>query len=242
MPQRSSWRRGGGWPDGFAGMRDRAVDAAAYEAWYHTPRGRWIGDVEFRLIRRMLLPSPGESLLDVGCGTGYFTRRFALEEGVRTVGLDPNPLWTQFAKAHAVADEFYQVGRAETLPFADHSFDRTVSVTALCFVEDQRRAVREILRVTRKRFAIGLLNRHSILYRQKGIGGGAGAYRGAHWHTGGEIRALFAGLAVTDLSIRSVVFMPGGGPIGRAIEFVAPNRLPFGAFIVVAGDSRQPGA
>ena len=138
--------------------------------------------------------------------------------------------------------ETYAVGRAEALPFADRSFDRTVSVTALCFVADQRRAVREILRVTRKRFAIGLLNRHSLRYLQKGAGGGAGAYRGAHWHTGGEIRTLFAGLPVTDLSIRSVVFMPGGGLLSRAIESIAPNRLPFGAFIVVAGNSQQTGS
>jgi hypothetical protein len=47
-------------------------------------------------------------------------------------------------------------------------------------------------------------------------------------------------LPVTDLSIRSAVFMPGGGPISRAIESIAPNRLPFGAFIVAAGNSRQP--
>jgi SAM-dependent methyltransferase len=29
-------------------------------------------------------------VLDVGCGTGYFTRRLASESGVHVVGLDPN--------------------------------------------------------------------------------------------------------------------------------------------------------
>ncbi len=52
-------------------------DAAAYDAWYDTPRGRWIGEREFRLAQCLLAPQPGETLLDVGCGTGWFTRRFA---------------------------------------------------------------------------------------------------------------------------------------------------------------------
>lgn len=212
--------------------------AATYDAWYHTPRGKWIGDEEFHLLRRLLLPGAGENLLDIGCGTGYFTRRFASEAGVRVVGLDPNPSWVRFAKARAVADETYLAGRAETLPFADLSFDRTVSVTALCFVDDPKPALREILRVTRKRFAIGLLNRRSLLYLKKGAGGGIGAYRGARWHAGRELRAMFAGLPVANLTVRTAVFLPDGGPISRATEFIGPKWLPFGAFIVIAGNTR----
>lgn len=212
------------------------MDAADYEAWYHTPRGSWIGDTEFRLLQHMLLPLPGESLLDVGCGTGYFTRRFASETQLRTVGVDPNLAWGEYAREHASGNETYQAGQAENLPFADHSFDYTVSVAALCFVSRQEQALREILRVTRKRFAIGLLNRNSLLYLQKGKQGGSGAYLGAHWHTRSEIRSLFRGLPVRNLLIRSAVFLPGGGVISRMVESILPDRLAFGGFIVVAGD------
>ena len=132
---------------------------AEYDAWYETPRGRWIGETEYRLIRRHLSPRPGDSLLDVGCGTGYFTRRFARDAGVAATGLDPNGEWLAYAREHAAAGETYVHGFAEALPFADRSFDCTLSVTALCFVAEQRKALAEILRVTRRRFAIGLLNR-----------------------------------------------------------------------------------
>ena len=212
------------------------MDAGAYDAWYHTPRGTWIGETEFQLLRRLLRPERGESLLDVGCGTGYFTRRFAGEAGLRVLGLDPNASCLDFAWAHGVGTERYCLGTAKTLPFADRSFDLAISVTALCFVDDARRAVREILRVARKRFAIGLLNRHSLLYLQKGRAGGSGAYRGAHWHTAREIRALCDGLPVTNLTLRSAVFVPGGGRFARRLEPLIPDRLRLGAFIVAAGD------
>jgi SAM-dependent methyltransferase len=171
----------------------------------------------------------------VGCGTGYFTRRFAGEADLRVVGLDPNPSWLDFARTHGVGTERYCVGVAESLPFADRSFDLSVSVTALCFVRDARRALQEMLRVTRKHFAVGLLNRHSLLYLRKGVAGGSGGYRGAHWHTAREIRALLDGLQAANLTLRSAVFLPDGGPFARRVETVIPNLLRLGAFIVATG-------
>ena len=50
---------------------------------------------------------------------------------------------------YPITSEPYCLGAAESLRFADRSFDLVVSVTALCFVDDARRAVREIPRVTR---------------------------------------------------------------------------------------------
>lgn len=181
----------------------QAAEAAAYDAWYRTARGAWIGEIEFRLLQRLLRPARGESLLDVGCGTGYFTRRFASEAGLRAVGLDPNPSGLEFARAHGTGREHYCLGTAQALPFADRSFDHSISVTALCLVADPKRAVRELLRVTRRRFAIGLLHRRSLLYLQKGRHGGSGAYHGARWHTAGEVRALFDSLPVAKLVVET---------------------------------------
>lgn len=211
------------------------MDASTYDAWYDTPRGRWIGEVEYRLLHRLLAPSPGESLLDVGCGTGYFTRRFA-RGGISVTGIDPNAEMLEFAKAHTVANERYLFGDARALPFAAGFFDLCISVTALCFIQEQSQALAEILRVTRRRFAIGLLNHASLLYLQKGRKGGQGAYRGAHWHTVAEVRALFAGLPVARLTLRTAIFLPSGTRFARFCERLLPARLPFGAFLVAAGD------
>jgi len=212
------------------------MDADTYDAWYRTPRGSWIGDVEYRLLQRMLAPSTADSLLDVGCGTGYFTRRFAQDARLRVTGLDPDREWLAYARAHGGPDETYLAGDALDLPFPDASFDGVVSVTALCFIQDQRRALQQIVRVARKRVTLGLLNRHSLLYWEKGRGGGKGAYHGAHWHTVAEVKALFADLPVTRLTLRTAVFIPSGNRFAQLCERWLPDQWPWGAFLVAAAD------
>ena len=46
------------------------INPVEYEAWYHTQRGSWIADHEFKLMMNMLKLQPNDHLLDVGCGTG----------------------------------------------------------------------------------------------------------------------------------------------------------------------------
>lgn len=207
-----------------------------YNAWYESARGSWIGDTEYRLLRRMLCAQAGATLLDVGCGTGYFSRRFA-GDGLSVTGVDPDPATVEFATEHRLGEEFYLIGDALELPFPDKHFDLCVAVTSLCFIEEQERAIGEMLRVTRGHLALGLLNRHSLLYRQKGRGGGRGAYRGAHWHTPAEVRRFFAAQPAGGLEIRSAIFLPGGGPAARAMERVLPSRLSLGGFLAVGVDS-----
>lgn len=214
------------------------MDPNDYDDWYRTPRGSWIAETEYRLLHNLLAPAPGESLLDVGCGTGYFTRRFVESAGAVT-GVDASPAMLRVAQAQAGADGRYLTGDARALPFPDRSFDLCISVTALCFIHEQRQALAEILRVTRRRFAIGLLNRHSLLYLQKGRGGGRGAYCGAHWHTAAEVRALFAGLPVTGVTLRTAILLPTGGRLARLGERWLGGRIPGGAFLVAAGDVCQ---
>ena len=95
----------------------------AYEAWYATPRGRWITGVEYAMLRGMLAPEPGDTLLDVGCGTGHFTRRFA-RDGHTVVGIDPDADAVGWARGHTASGERYVRGRAEALPFPDPCSDR----------------------------------------------------------------------------------------------------------------------
>lgn len=211
------------------------MNPADYDAWYATPRGRWIGETEYALAARQLEAQPGETLLDVGCGTGWFSRR-AAAGGLVVTGLDPDAASLDFARAHSSPALRWVDGDARALPFADASFDHLLSIAALCFINDERRAVAECVRVARRRFAIGWLNRASLLYWQKGRGGGSGAYRGARWHARAEVQTLFDGLPVRNLAVRSAVFLPSASQPARWLERCAPALLPWGGLLIVAGE------
>lgn len=212
------------------------TDAEAYDRWYETPRGRWIGQRELALLLEALHARPGDSVLDVGCGTGHFTRALARAIDGPVTGIDLDPDRVAYARGREPGTASYAVADARALPYGDDSFDLVVSVAALCFVDDERAAVREIARVARRRIAIGLLNRHSLLWLRKGRHGGSGGYRGARWHTVGESRALFQGLPVRRIRARTAIHLPGGGWLARATEHLAPRWLRTGAFILVVGD------
>ncbi len=94
---------------------------AEYDAWYDTPRKRWIGETEFRRLQRQLALQHSESLLDVGCGTGWFTGHFAAGYGWTVTGLDNDPERLGSAHAH---------GRNERYRKGDARIDRAVSVAA----------------------------------------------------------------------------------------------------------------
>jgi ubiquinone/menaquinone biosynthesis C-methylase UbiE len=181
------------------------------------------------------MPTSEGSLLDIGCGTGHFTRLFARETKGVVIGLDPSEEWVSYARAHSGYHERYVVGKAEELPFADQSFDCAVSVTALCFINDKLQALRELARVTRRRFVLGLLNRYSLLYIEKGRKGGSGGYKGAHWHTAAEIRDLMAQVRIEGTVLRTAVVAPGGSLFGRAVERFWPPCILVGGFLAVTG-------
>jgi len=210
------------------------VTPAQYDAWYESARGGWIGDTEFRLFTHLLHLQAGRKLLDVGCGTGWFTRRFAALPGLTVTGLDCDFESLVYARTHDVKAAYLQ-GDAQSLPFADASFDLLVSIAALCFIPNWPSALKEMIRVTRTQFVIGTLNRTSLLWRQKGRDGGSGAYRGAHWHTRDELLSALATLPVTGLRFHSVVFLPNGSCFARFAENVLPSRFCGGALLVVTG-------
>lgn len=212
------------------------MDASGYEQWYATPRGRWIGERELTLIHRLLAPRPEESLLDVGCGTGYFTRGLAAGLTGPIYGLDIATDWVAYAQQHHAAGIQWLAGDARALPIRDDSVDLAISITALCFVDEERRAVRELVRTARRRVAIGLLNRRSLLWWQKGRHGGSGAYTGARWHSPRDALALFQGLPVRNVRMQSAIWLPGGGGFARWSETLWLRRLHAGAFLLVVAD------
>src|SRR6185295_5534455 len=98
---------------------ERSDVALSYESWYETAYGRLVDRIETGLIlERLAQLPPGASLLEIGCGTGWFGRALA-QRGFRVAGLDPSV--AMLARAQG---RFPLVrGDAARLPFAERSFD-----------------------------------------------------------------------------------------------------------------------
>ncbi|HSH29661.1 MAG TPA: class I SAM-dependent methyltransferase [Thiohalobacter sp.] len=208
------------------------LDPADYDAWYQTPRGRWIAGHEAALLLRLLSPRPDASLLDVGCGTGHFSRRFAAA-GLQVTGVDPDPAMLAYARRHSPGPGLvYVEADARALPFPDRCFDYAAAVTSLCFVPEPVTALQELWRVSRRGVVLGLLNRRSLLYRRKQ---GRGGYRGARWDAAAQVRRWIQRLDPPPARsrFRTAVFIPGGGLPARLAEALLPTALPWGGFLAV---------
>ena len=93
---------------------------------------------------------PGQSVLDVACGTGIVARTAAdrLAGTGRLVGLDLNAAMLAVAR-RVRPDLEWQQGDVAALPYPPGSFDRVLCQMALMFFPDRAAAVREMARVTR---------------------------------------------------------------------------------------------
>jgi ubiquinone/menaquinone biosynthesis C-methylase UbiE len=206
------------------------MDPARYEAWYHTPRGAWIGHAEFQLLMKLLKPVKDASVLDVGCGTGYFTRRFA-GAGLKVTGIDLDANMLAYAQSQS-RNIPYVCGSAMRLPFNDNAFDYAAAITSLCFINDPLKAIKEMRRVCRKSVLLGVLNQHSLLYTDKH---GKGAYQGARWDTISGVKQWAEQLETLNKPHSGTcVFFPRGHWLARLVEHALPNQLPVGGFIAVS--------
>lgn len=99
-------------------------------------------------------PRPGESVLDVACGTGIVTRRAARLVGgdAAVVGVDINPAMVEVARSIADGDGAaidYRHGDASQLDLPDGAFDLALCQQGLQFLDDRRAGAVEMRRVLR---------------------------------------------------------------------------------------------
>ena len=204
--------------------------AEHYDGWYSTPRGRWIADTEFALMTQLLRPDTGTTLLDVGSGTGQFSRRFA-HAGLDVVSLDPASAMLTVARRSA-PELPCVLGNALALPFRDQSFDYGAAVTSLCFVAPPQQALAELWRVCRRGVILGLLNRQSLLYYRKH---GRGSYRGARWDRLDDVSRWCDALDPRPRRVSVTgVFLPNAGWLAQRIEPLLSATAPWGGFLAVA--------
>ncbi|MBN1194567.1 MAG: class I SAM-dependent methyltransferase [Methanomicrobiaceae archaeon] len=193
---------------------------------------------------------PGGDLLDLGCGTGLFMRRY-LGTGGTASGLDISRGMIIRAQSRCPGS-MVTVGDAEKLPFRDETFDAITSVLAFSYLRDPESMLRESFRVLRPGGTIAIITLGKnvmtalvpVIYRVgevlkiRRVGM---AYFGEHYYDEEEISELFHRIGYVDVQVqrRSVAHVNTGDlvfDLTKKVEPIVEHRLPKLAYnICVSG-------
>jgi SAM-dependent methyltransferase len=207
----------------------------SYDQWLETPEGRYIDTRQKALILDLTVPRRGETMLDVGCGSGncllFFHRK-----GCDVTGIDSSASMLEAAKQMLGDKAELHAGEAEDLPFSDNEFDIVTVNTSLEFISNPEKAISEAIRVCRGRVFLGALNRYSFKSLRKNVMvcSNPAAYERARFFSffelTGIIRRLLPGVRI---QWGSVIFLPAGwyGSTARLEEAIPVMKNPFGAFL-----------
>jgi SAM-dependent methyltransferase len=107
-----------------------------------------------------LTPSPSESLLDVGCGAGWFALWASKKTG-KVIGLDNSSAMIERAERNRERGNYFNVSFVQAdvyhLPFQDGQFDLATGTMLLSVLPDPAGAIAEIMRVVRPGGKIAVL-------------------------------------------------------------------------------------
>jgi SAM-dependent methyltransferase len=130
-------------------LPDKWDNAEDYEPFV----GRWSHLVAPRFLLWSRAKHGGD-FLDIGCGTGALSQAIVNYGAQKVVGIDTSPAYVHYARSRIrkdSADVTFELGNAMALRFPDDSFDAAVAGLVLNFVPDSLSAIREMLRVTRRK-------------------------------------------------------------------------------------------
>jgi SAM-dependent methyltransferase len=210
-------------------------DAIYYEERMHDSRNRLAVELEKHLMLEALQPERGESVIDIGCGTGSGLLTF-LDRGLQVTGIDASPYMIDIASKKVGNRADLHRAFAEDLPFDDNSFNYACLITTLEFVEDPKKAIEEACRVAKDKIFLGVLNRYAIKGVQRRIKGvfTQTIYNHAHffsiWELKNIIRSLLGDVPVSWKTICQFSASPGR-ITGRIEQYSLIQKCPFGAFI-----------
>ena len=117
---------------------------------YERLMGRWSRMVAEAFLEWIEAPK-NVRWLDVGCGNGAFTEEvIARCAPAAVIAVDPSEDQLAYARTRTAASMAdFRTGDAQTLPFADNSFDVAAMALVISFLPDPGRAVAEMARVVR---------------------------------------------------------------------------------------------
>ncbi len=125
-----------------------------FDDWATSGRDRGMEDRHWHTAKHALARMPveaGETILDLGCGSGYAGRALCdTYDAGRVYGLDGAPEMTRNAQSYTDDDRVgYVDGDFSTLPFGTDSIDHVWSMEAFYYAADPGETLEEIARILR---------------------------------------------------------------------------------------------
>ena len=143
------------------------LQVASRDQWLTTGQGSYIFSRQEKLILDLVSPVAGESLLDVGCGTGTYLRLFQ-QKNCALTGIDSSAAALKLARNKLGQRCELIEGVGSDLPFSDNEFD-VVTVINCQILDDLEKVIAEAIRVSRSRVFIGFFNKHSLVGTKQSV-------------------------------------------------------------------------
>ena len=219
------------------GRKDRRRRPIRGQSHRKRPEGQYADNLEKGLFLKLVQPKSGQSVLDIGCGTGH-NLAFFKELELKAAGIDMSKPMLDIASNTLGSDAELYWGHAEELPFGNNSFDIVTLITVLEFVSDPIQVLKEASRVAREQIYLGILNKISlpgINHRIKGKFRDS-IYNQARFYSIWEIEAMVRrAIGKVPLEWQSTLFSPlSWHKYIRWFDRRLPSaNNPFGAFLGV---------
>ncbi len=125
--------------------------------------GSYQRDLILPNILRLLSIHPGERVLDLACGSGFFSREMT-KIGAEVSGVDISAGLIEEAKRRSVGgqEKYFKVPADNLSVFSDGIFDKSVIILAIQDVENAPGAFREVARVLKSEGTFCLVINHPV--------------------------------------------------------------------------------
>lgn len=199
----------------------------AFAAWaeVYDKQPNALVSLEERYLSSLLPRLRGVDVVDIGCGTGRWLERIAVERPRTLCGIDSSRAMLQIAGARGLDGVRLLHTGGVDLPLASNSADVILATFMLSYVADIDRFAREIARIARPESVVFLSDMHPATARRLGWKRVAGASSNPTelqtFHQ--ELHPLIAAFERAGFAVRALVEPVFGAP-ERAI-FAGADRL-----------------
>ncbi len=183
--------------------------ADRYDQWYDSPEGFMYDRLEKNCFDKLIENHhDGKQLLEIGCGTGHWSRYFS-DKGFNVTGIDISKNMIKTADKKNIAHCSFQVSDGQCLSFVDNSFDVAAAVTVLEFSKNPEKVVLEMARVVKHKgkLLFGVLNALSSYNRKRQKNTGS-VYANARFFSPEQLTDLLERFGKVKMHITGFVIHP----------------------------------